>query len=82
MLFAYFFSAAVPIVPFMLLPVAQGRIVSGVITLALLAALGVGRGRIGKRDVSRTVVETVAMGVAAALAGVALGLAINRAFGG
>src|ERR1700722_14299204 len=42
MLFADFFSAAVPIVPFMLLPVAQGRIVSGVITLALLAALGVG----------------------------------------
>jgi VIT1/CCC1 family predicted Fe2+/Mn2+ transporter len=82
MLFADFFSAAVPIVPFMLLPVAQGRIVSGVITLALLAALGVGRGRIGKRDVSRTVVETVAMGVAAALAGVALGLVIDRAFGG
>jgi vacuolar iron transporter family protein len=64
MLLADFFSAAVPIAPFMLFSVAEARVVSAAITLALLVALGVGRARIGKRRVSRTVLETVAMGVA------------------
>jgi vacuolar iron transporter family protein len=82
MLFADFFSAAVPIVPFMLLPVANARIVSAAITIALLAGLGIGRALIGKRSILRTIIETVSMGVAAALAGVAIGMAFNRAFGG
>ena len=82
MLLADFLAAAIPIVPFALLPVAQGRIVSGAVTLLLLIGLGVGRARIGARGVFRTVVETVSIGVAAALAGVAIGVAIARAFGG
>jgi len=81
MLFADFLSAAVPIVPFMLLPVAEARVISAIITIALLAALGVGRARIGKRNVVRTVAETVSMGIAAAFAGVAIGVLINRGFG-
>ena len=81
MLVADFLSAAVPIVPFMLLPIAAARVVATVITIALLVLLGVGRARIGNREVTRTVVETVAMGVAAALAGVAIGLLFQRAFG-
>jgi vacuolar iron transporter family protein len=82
MLAADFFSAAIPIVPFMLLPIGAARFVSAGITILLLAALGIGRARIGDRPILRTVVETVAMGIAAALAGVAIGLLFNRSFGG
>jgi vacuolar iron transporter family protein len=82
MLLADFLSAAVPIAPFMLFPIAQARVVSATITIALLVALGVGRARIGKRRIARTVIETVSMGVTAALAGVALGMLIDRSFGG
>ena len=81
MLVADFLAAAIPIVPFALLPVAQGRMASGTVTLLLLIGLGIGRAWIGGRSVARTVVETVSIGVAAALAGVAIGTAMARAFG-
>jgi vacuolar iron transporter family protein len=81
MLFADFLAAAVPILPFVFMPVSQARIVSGVMTLALLVALGVGRARIAKGDVLRTVTETVSIGVAAAFAGVGIGLLVDRLFG-
>ncbi len=82
MLLADFLAAAIPIVPFAFLSVAQGRIVSGTVTMLLLVGLGIGRAWIGGRAVVRTVIETVSIGVAAALAGVAIGVAIARAFGG
>jgi VIT1/CCC1 family predicted Fe2+/Mn2+ transporter len=78
MLLADFFAAAVPILPFVFLPVPQARIVSGVVTAALLVALGIGRAQIAKRNTVRTIVETVSIGVAAALAGVAIGVLINH----
>lgn len=81
MLLADFLSAAIPILPFILLPIPQARIVSAAITISLLAALGVGRAQIGNRSLTRTVAETVSMGIAAALAGVAIGLFIDRGFG-
>jgi vacuolar iron transporter family protein len=80
MLFADFLAAAVPIVPFVVLPVAQARIVSAVVTLLLLVGLGVGRARVGGRDAIRTVCETVLIGVAAALAGVGISVLIDRLF--
>ena len=64
MLLADFVAAAVPIFPFVFLPIGQARIVSGVVTLALLIALGVGRAQLGKRTAIRTVIETVLMGSA------------------
>lgn len=82
MLVADFFSAAVPIVPFMLMPVASARIVSAGITILLLVALGVGRGVIGKRALLRTILETVGIGIAAALAGVGIGVLFNSNYGG
>ena len=82
MLIADFAAAAVPILPFVFLHVPQARIVSAVVTTALLIGLGVGRGRIGGRNVVRTTVETVAIGIAAALAGVAIGVLINKTFTG
>lgn len=81
MLVADFFAAAIPIVPFALMPVPVGRVVSATVTLLLLVGLGIGRARIGSRDILRTVIETVSIGVAAALAGVAIGVAIARIFG-
>ena len=80
MLFADFFAAAVPIVPFVVLPVLQARFVSAAMTIALLIGLGVGRSRVAKRDPVRTVLETVAIGVAAALAGVGISVLIDRFF--
>ena len=80
MLFADFLAAAVPIAPFVILPVAQARIVSAVVTILLLVGLGVGRARVGGRDPIRTVFETVLIGVAAALAGVGISVLIDRFF--
>ncbi len=80
MLFADFLAASVPIVPFVLLPVAQARIVSAAVTILLLIGLGVGRARVAERDPVRTVFETVSIGVAAALAGVGISVMINRLF--
>jgi vacuolar iron transporter family protein len=82
MLFADFAASAVPILPFVIFPVPQARVVSGAVTLALLVALGVGRARIANRSTLRTVVETVSIGIAAALAGVIIGVLIDRGFNG
>ena len=82
MLLADFLSAAVPILPFVLLPIPQARLVSAAVTIALQVALVIGRARIAKRSMMRTVAETVSIGIAAALAGVAIGVLIERGFGG
>jgi VIT1/CCC1 family predicted Fe2+/Mn2+ transporter len=80
MLIADFLAAAIPILPFAFLPVAQGRVVSAAVTTLLLVSLGVGRARIGDRNTLRTVIETVSIGIAAALAGVGIGLGISHLF--
>jgi VIT1/CCC1 family predicted Fe2+/Mn2+ transporter len=80
MLIADFLAAAIPILPFAFLPVAQGRVVSAAVTTLLLVALGIGRARIGGRNTLRTVIETVSIGIAAALAGVGIGLGISHLF--
>jgi VIT1/CCC1 family predicted Fe2+/Mn2+ transporter len=70
MLFADFFPAAVPILPFVILPIDRARIVSGIVTVVLLAGLGIGRAKLGRRKVIRTVSETISLGIGAAAAGV------------
>jgi VIT1/CCC1 family predicted Fe2+/Mn2+ transporter len=82
MLLADFLAAAVPILPFVFLPITAARVTSVGVTAALLILLGIGRARIAKRDMARTVTETVAIGIAAALAGVGIGVLIDRTFGG
>lgn len=79
MLVADFLSAAIPIAPFALMPVAQARWVSTAVTMLLLIGLGAGRARVGGRPLARTIAQTVAIGVAAALAGVGIGVLIARA---
>jgi len=81
MLIADFLAAAIPILPFAFLRVPEGRIVSATVTTLLLVGLGIGRARIGGRNMLRTVTETVSIGVAAALAGVGIGVAIAHMFG-
>jgi VIT1/CCC1 family predicted Fe2+/Mn2+ transporter len=76
MLISDFFAAAVPILPFAFLPVPQGRVISGIVTMVLLIALGIGRALIGNRNIFRMVIETVSIGAAAAVAGVAIGIGI------
>jgi VIT1/CCC1 family predicted Fe2+/Mn2+ transporter len=80
MLLADFLAAAVPILPFVFLPILQARIMSGAVTVALLIALGVGRAQIAKSNAMRTVLETVSIGIAAALAGVAISVLVDRLF--
>jgi VIT1/CCC1 family predicted Fe2+/Mn2+ transporter len=80
MLFADFLAAAVPILPFVFVPIAQARIISAVVTIALLIVLGIGRARIAKRSIVRTIAETVSIGIAAALAGVIIGVLIDHGF--
>jgi VIT1/CCC1 family predicted Fe2+/Mn2+ transporter len=82
MLLADFFAAAVPILPFVFLPMPHARVTSGVMTFVLLVALGIGRARIANRRTLRTVAETVSIGIAAAVAGVFIGVVINRWFTG
>ena len=71
------FAGAVPVVPFALLPFEQARIVSVVVTTALLLALGVGRGLVAGRNVLRTTLETVFVAAAAAAAGVGIGRLVS-----
>ncbi len=80
MLLADFLAAAVPILPFVFLPILQARIFSGAVTFALLVGLGIGRARIAKRSLIRTMAETVSIGIAAALAGVAISMLIDHLF--
>jgi vacuolar iron transporter family protein len=80
MLVANFFAAAIPILPFVVFPIFQARIVSSALTAALLVALGVGRAKIAKGGVLRTVFETVSIGAAAAMAGVGISVLIDRLF--
>ena len=53
MFVADLFAASVPVVPFLLFPIDTARIVSLVVTGALMAALGVARAMIGRESVYR-----------------------------
>ncbi len=66
-------AASVPVVPFALFDIETARIVSLVVTGALMGLLGIARGMIGHVNVWWTAVQTMAIAGAAALAGVAIG---------
>jgi len=74
---ADFVAAMTPVIPFAFLPVPEAKIVCIAGTGVLLVLLGIGRARIGRRPVVRTVLETVAIATAAAVAGVAVGYLIS-----
>jgi VIT1/CCC1 family predicted Fe2+/Mn2+ transporter len=78
MFVADLFAASVPVVPFALFPIETARVVSLVVTGALMAVLGIARGRIGHEPVWRTALQTMAIAGAAALAGVLIGRLVTR----
>ncbi len=78
MFIADIFAAGVPVIPFALFDIETARVVSLVVTGALMAALGVARGLIGHEPVWRTALQTMAIAGAAALAGVAIGRLVTR----
>ncbi|MHB8960782.1 MAG: VIT1/CCC1 transporter family protein [Candidatus Limnocylindrales bacterium] len=71
-------AASVPVLPFALFPIEMARIVSLVVTGALMALLGIARGRIGHEPIWRTVLQTMTIAGAAALAGVIIGRLVTR----
>jgi VIT1/CCC1 family predicted Fe2+/Mn2+ transporter len=78
MFFADLFAASIPVIPFALFPIETARVVSLVVTGALMAVLGVARGRIGHEPVWRTALQTMAIAGAAALAGVVIARLVTR----
>ncbi len=78
MFIADLFAASVPVIPFALFPIETARIVSLVVTGALMALLGIARGRIGHEPVWRTALQTMAIAGAAALAGVIIGRLVTQ----
>ncbi len=62
-----------PVIPFVFLPIETAWIVCIVITSLLLILLGIGRARLGNRNLFRTVLETIGIALAAALAGILVG---------
>ncbi len=70
-------AASVPVLPFALFDMEAARVVSLIITGALMAVLGYARGRIGHVNVIRTMAQTMTIAGAAALAGVAVGRLVS-----
>lgn len=74
---ADFVAAMTPVIPFAFLPVELAKYACILGTAVLLFLLGIGRARLGKRPLFRTVLETMAIATAAGIAGVIFGLIIT-----
>ena len=66
--------------PFALLPMGPGRVVSVTLTALLMLALGVGRAKLGQRPTLSTAVRTIAIAVAAGVAGLVTGKVVDHWF--
>ena len=77
MFFTDLVAASIPVIPFAFFSLATARIVSSLVTLALLVLLGIGRARVGHRHVVPTVAETIGIATAAAAAGVGVAKLIS-----
>ncbi|MBV9354018.1 MAG: VIT1/CCC1 transporter family protein [Chloroflexi bacterium] len=71
-------AASIPVIPFAIWSLGTARVVSVIITTALLVLLGIGRARIAHTPVLRTIAETVGIAAAAAVAGLLIGLLVDR----
>jgi predicted membrane protein (TIGR00267 family) len=71
-------AASIPVIPFALFDIETARVVSLAVTGALMAVLGIARGRIGHEPVWRTALQTMMIAGAAALAGVLIGRLVMR----
>jgi VIT1/CCC1 family predicted Fe2+/Mn2+ transporter len=78
MFVADLFAASIPVIPFALFDIGTARLVSLVVTGALMAVLGVARGLIGHEPTWRTALQTMGIAGAAALAGVIIGRLVTQ----
>jgi len=78
MFVADLFAASIPVIPFALFDIETARVVSLLVTGALMAVLGIARGRIGHEPPWRTALQTMSIAGAAALAGVLIGRLVTR----
>lgn len=78
MLLADFVAGSIPIIPFVLLPVGIARYVSTLLTLLMLAGLGIGMAVLGNTHLWKTSIKTVVIGAAAGITGVAIGALVAR----
>lgn len=66
-------AAAVPVIPFLFLPIQPALIVALVVTGLWMALLGIARGRIGGVNIWRSAAQTMTIAGAAELEGVLMG---------
>lgn len=64
--------------PLALFDIATARLVSLVVTGALMACLGVARALLGRESIPRTALQAMGIAGAAALAGVGIGRLVSR----
>jgi VIT1/CCC1 family predicted Fe2+/Mn2+ transporter len=73
MFIADLFAAATPVIAFAFLPLETAKVVSLVLTTALMIGLGIGRARVAHTGYLATTLQTLAIAAAAAAAGVVIG---------
>jgi VIT1/CCC1 family predicted Fe2+/Mn2+ transporter len=71
-------AASVPVAPFALFDIGTARLVSLIVTGALMALLGIARAKIGHESIWQTALQTMAIAGAAALAGVFIGWLVTH----
>lgn len=81
MFVSYAIGGLVPIVPFLLFPISTALVVSIVLTLAALFAMGYAKGRILDHDGLKSGTEMVAVAGTAAALGYVIGSAAGKLFG-
>lgn len=74
---ADFIAGIIPVLPFAFFPLGDARYICIGVTAVILVLMGIGRAKIGKRPMGRTVLETIAIATAAAIAGVLVGLLLS-----
>lgn len=74
-------ASLLPVLPFALLPILPARVVSVVLTAALMLALGVWRARLGRRRTLPTALTTLGIAAAAGAVGLITGQLVDAWFG-
>jgi VIT1/CCC1 family predicted Fe2+/Mn2+ transporter len=74
---ADFIAAMTPVIPFILLPLEQAKVVFIIGTAVLLILFSIGRAILGERPMFRTILETCTIAAAAAIAGALVGLLVS-----
>jgi len=78
---SYIVASIVPLIAYFFLPLQPAYIVSLLLTVAFLAALGFVRGRLAKINLLHSILEVVAVGVVSGLGGYLLGTWLPKLFG-